>query len=161
MTDEISNKVSFNDRLTCFKSDVKDYFEAPVIKNDNSVEECLEVYLIRDGYRIVNKAEEIINIQKAKIEELKAENEKSKCKICTLEGSIETLKEMNEQLGVDVDRKYNLICKLEEDLRDSKSNAIKEFAERLKLKLQWDCEFSDKLVFENDIDNLVKEMTEE
>lgn len=39
--------------------------------------------------------------------------------------------------------------------------AIKEFAERLKSKLQWDCEFSNKLVFENDIDNLVKEMTEE
>ena len=38
--------------------------------------------------------------------------------------------------------------------------AIKKFAERLKEKLQWDVEFDNKLVFESDIDNLVKEMTE-
>ena len=38
--------------------------------------------------------------------------------------------------------------------------AVKEFAERLKEKLQWDVEFDNKLVFESDIDNLVKEMTE-
>ena len=38
--------------------------------------------------------------------------------------------------------------------------AIKEFAERLKEKLQWDVEFENKLVFESDIDNLVKKMTE-
>ena len=42
----------------------------------------------------------------------------------------------------------------------TKSEAIKEFAERLKEKLQWDVEFDNKLVFESDIDNLVKEMTE-
>ena len=41
-----------------------------------------------------------------------------------------------------------------------KSEAIKEFAKRLKEKLQWDVEFDNKLVFESDIDNLVKEMTE-
>ncbi len=41
-----------------------------------------------------------------------------------------------------------------------KSEAIKEFAERLKEKLQWDVEFDNKLVFESDIENLVKEMTE-
>lgn len=35
---------------------------------------------------------------------------------------------------------------------------IKEFAERLKRKLQWDCEYSNKLVFNHDIDDLVKEM---
>ena len=39
--------------------------------------------------------------------------------------------------------------------------AMKEFAERLKEKLQWDVEFDNKLVFESDIDNLVKEMTEQ
>lgn len=37
--------------------------------------------------------------------------------------------------------------------------AMKEFAERLKEKLQWDVEFDNKLVFESDIDNIVKEMT--
>ena len=49
-------------------------------------------------------------------------------------------------------------CKM---LKTIKSEAIKEFAERLKEKLQWDVEFDNKLVFESDIDNLVKEITEE
>ena len=50
--------------------------------------------------------------------------------------------------------------KLTKFLEQIKSEAIKEFAERLKEKLQWDVEFDNKLVFESDIDNLVKEMTE-
>lgn len=49
--------------------------------------------------------------------------------------------------------------KIEREIKEIKSEAVKEFAERLKKELQWDCEFSNKLVFENDIDNLVKEMT--
>ena len=56
-------------------------------------------------------------------------------------------------------------CKLEKEMlyqtvEEIKSEAIKQFAERLKEKLQWDVEFDNKLVFESDIDNLVKEMTE-
>ena len=38
------------------------------------------------------------------------------------------------------------------------NDGIKEFAERLKEKLQWDVEYDNKLVFESDIDNLLKEM---
>ena len=45
-----------------------------------------------------------------------------------------------------------------QELLKVKSEAIKEFAERLKEKLQWDVEFENKIVFESDIDNLVKEM---
>ena len=57
-------------------------------------------------------------------------------------------------------------CKLEKELLynvsvEKQNIAIKEFAERLKEKLQWDVEFDNKLVFESDIDNLVKEMTME
>ena len=56
-------------------------------------------------------------------------------------------------------------CKLEKELLynvsvEKQNIAIKEFAERLKEKLQWDVEFDNKLVFESDIDSLVKEMTE-
>ena len=47
------------------------------------------------------------------------------------------------------------------DKQTTKFEAIKEFAERVKEKLQWDVEFDNKLVFESDIDNLVKEMTME
>ena len=56
-------------------------------------------------------------------------------------------------------------CKLEKELLynvsvEKQNIAIKEFAERVKEKLQWDVEFDNKLVFESDIDSLVKEMTE-
>ena len=44
---------------------------------------------------------------------------------------------------------------------EGKSEAIIDFAEKLKEKLKWDTEFENMLVFEIDIDNLVKEMTEE
>lgn len=75
----------------------------------------------------------LINRQKAEIERLKKRNTlllKKKCK--------------------DINTARKII----------KSEAIKEFVKRLKEKLQWDVEFTDKLVFESDIDNLVKEMTE-
>lgn len=50
--------------------------------------------------------------------------------------------------------------KFNKAIKTAKSEIIKEFAERLKEKLQWDVELDNKLVFESDIDNLVKEMTE-
>ena len=56
---------------------------------------------------------------------------------------------------------YDLQVEASEKLENQiKSEAIKEFTKRLKEKLQWDVEFDNKLVFESDIDNLVKEMTE-
>lgn len=79
------------------------------------------------------RASDLINRQKAEIERLKKKNTlllKKKCK--------------------DINTARKII----------KSEAIKEFVKRLKEKLQWDVEFTDKLVFESDIDNLVKEMTE-
>ena len=81
----------------------------------------------------MNSALDLINRQKAKIESL--EKELMKCKL---------EKELLYNVSVE---KQNI--------------AIKEFAERLKEKLQWDVEFDNKLVFESDIDNLVKEMTME
>lgn len=55
-----------------------------------------------------------------------------------------------------INRRADMDCRPDE----IRAEAIKEFAERLKEKLQWDVEFDNKLVFERDIDNLVKEMTE-
>ena len=66
-----------------------------------------------------------------------------------------------EQWKEEADRWQNAFCKVNEDMSTIKSEAIKEFAARLKEKLQWDVEFDNKLVFESDIDSLVKEMTEE
>ena len=80
--------------------------------------------------------------------------------------SRETLDLINRQMA-EIERleKELMKCKLEKELLynvsvEKQNIAIKEFAERLKEKLQWDVEFDNKLVFERDIDNLVKEMTE-
>lgn len=66
----------------------------------------------------------------------------------------------NESLKIDLAKCNIRLDNLYETAERIKSEAIKEFAERLKEKLQWDVEFNNKLVFESDIDNLVKEMTE-
>lgn len=70
-----------------------------------------------------------------------------------------------EQLGNDVNRKYNLLCKMEEILRNLKSEAIKEFAERLKrtsigLEIGDDKKFKMTVVSTVAIDSIAKEMTE-
>ena len=65
-----------------------------------------------------------------------------------------------EQWKQEANRYQNLWCMAFDDIRTAKSEAIKEFAKRLKEKLQWDVEFDNKLVFESDIDDLVKEITD-
>lgn len=105
----------------------------------NGGSDCVKCDLLMDSEEIVKcynraiKNIDLINCQKAEIERLKKRNTlllKKKCK--------------------DINTARKII----------KSEAIKEFVKRLKEKLQWDVEFTDKLVFESDIDNLVKEMTE-
>ena len=95
----------------------------------------------------------------------------SNCLHELLNDSIKMAKRLCEDVA-DLEEGYNdgIVCisrykaeneRLLQKLQQAKSEAIKEFAERLKEKLQWDVEFDNKLVFERDIDNLVKEMTEE
>lgn len=71
-----------------------------------------------------------------------------------------------EQLGNDVNRKYNLLCKMEEILRNLKSEAIKEFAEKLTDKISVYSKYVDVdgIVILNRIFRMIedveKEMTE-
>lgn len=83
---------------------------------------------------------------KRQLEEAKAEIENLKRGV-TFNFTIEDFESIKETVISRLDNKI-------------KSEAIKEFAKRLKEKLQWDVEFDNKLVFESDIDTLVKEMTE-
>ena len=99
------------------------------------------------------------------------------CKETMLQNALEVFNRQaseNERLALELDiskalhkeavAERNFYChqmiRFESMFKTAKSEAIKEFAERLKEKLQWDVEFDNKLVFESDIDNLVKEMTE-
>ena len=96
---------------------------------------------------ILKKVLDIIKEQKADIEKL--ENENKSIRYC-----YEQAKSYNDTLAESCEKnckKFNMTTRAE---------TIKEFAERLKEKLQWDVEFDNKLVFKSDIDDLVKEMTE-
>lgn len=104
---------------------------------------------------LIENALDLINRQKAEKERLEDEN-------YTLKNKIEIRDNLIEQLGSDIDIKYNTIYTMREKLKNSKSEAIKEFAERVKKH-----SFVDNLsldgketVYVDDIDNLVKEMTE-
>ncbi len=73
---------------------------------------------------------------------------------------IEELRERISYLGKSIDCSRKEYNRLLQKLQHAKSEAIKELVERLKSKLQWDAEFENMLVFETDINNVVKEMTE-
>lgn len=79
---------------------------------------------------------------------------------------IERLKNENEILSKNADTAFQDGLNEAQDLfteqvkDEIKFEVIKEVEKRLKEKLQWDVEFDNKLVFESDIDNFVKEMTE-
>ena len=116
---------------------------------------------------VFQNALDLINRQKAEIEELNKNCEELIYKIeyllCHATGNkFSKYTYPIEEMISFVDDYIQDCCDeaIEETKANVKSEAMKEFAERLKEKLQWDVEFDNKLVFESDIDNLVKEMTE-
>ena len=110
---------------------------------------CREICKENDG-TLTKSILDLINRQKAKIEALQMDNKQ-------LQSDVKGLWECEKEKVESAKQKVICACKM---LKTAKSEAIKEFADRLKEKLQWDVEFDNKLVFESDIDNLVKEMTE-
>ncbi len=70
---EIIKDIPFEEKTAWYKKDIKDFFSR--YKNESGGEDCIEVCLIRAGYRTVLKAEEEINRQKAEIERLKSDLE--------------------------------------------------------------------------------------
>ena len=135
-TDEMDREVTFKNRLESFKKNVKDYFEYDY-KNKNGGEDPWEICLIRDGYRIASQAEELINRQKAEIE---------------------SLKQIIERLGRSNTSLLKKKCKASRTAtKIIKSEAIKEFA----IKLRCGVPYETGVIRCKDVDELVKEMTEE
>ena len=128
---------SFEVRAESLKKRTKEFLST--YENPSGSEDRLEICLIREGYRAVLMAEEEINRQKAEIERLEANLKEAFAEI-------EALKQIN------------LHCKVE---------SVKEFAERLKEKVEsYDVYDGYKItirfaVEEDTIDNLVKEMVGE
>lgn len=115
---------------------------------DNEIKKALEheIYLAEhaNGYyydnislKTLKDALDFINRQKTKIEKLNTEN-------------MLTLSERNAF--------RTSFYEVSKQLKHVKSEAIREFAKKVKENLLWDTGYDDKRTFENDIDDIVKEM---
>lgn len=103
-------------------------------------------------HNAMRNALDLINRQKAEIEELQTDGETLAISLLNARKEIERLKDRNVELWGE----NRVACK------KAKSEAIKEFAERLKEKAYIDdgvTGFQDMIVAIEDIDTLVEEMT--
>ena len=139
MTDnEIKREKTFSEELPYFKERIKEVFD--YYHNPNGYEDPLYIAVLRDSYRIVRKAEEEITHQQAEIEQLKFEIAKLLPEGCPYATQVEVSNKLEAQI---------------------KSEAVKEFAERLKEKSFQsfgNYGLTKDVVEVCDIDNLVKEM---
>lgn len=85
------------------------------------------------------------------------EDGKSKCKKY-FRGSIDLIKRQQEEIGVAREEKLKHFLAYEKDRKRVKSEAIKEFAERLKLESDYICGSICKAIYVDEIDNILKEM---
>ncbi len=144
MTDnEITREKTFSEELPYFKERIKEVYD--YYDNPNGCLEMLYIDVLRDSNRVVRKAEEEINRQQAEIDKLNAENMLTTSERNAFRTSF-----------------YDIL----KQLKSAKSEAVKEFAERLKNKIKTECNPYGKPTFDYDtsiaimhyIDNLVKEM---
>ena len=133
----------------------------------------IEVYKLENALDLINRQKAMIDGLIAGQETLQktlcdknAEIERLNVELVGMRGACESYKRHYDNAKAEIEkwkRDANLTNfvigeNIQWHIDKAKSEAIKEFVERLKEKLQWDVEFDNKLVFESDIDNLVKEM---
>ena len=140
MTDnEITREKTFSEELSYFKERMKEVYD--YYDNPKGCAEMLYIDVLCVSNRVVRKAEEEIIRQQTEIEKLKEEIQITKDAYTMLQTKNEIIK----------------------------SEAIKEFAEKLKNKIKTECNPYGKPTFDYDtsiaimryIDNLVKEMVGE
>lgn len=138
MTDKIERERTFDEEIQYFKQQIKEIFDN--YHNPDGSEDRLEICVLRDAYRTVLKAEEEITRQQVEIEQLKFEIAKLLPKGCPYAIQVEVSNKLEAQI---------------------KSEAFKEFAERLKEKSFQsfgNYGITRDVVEVCDIDNLIKEM---
>ena len=114
-------KIAFEVKAECFKKTVKEYFSR--YKNESGAEDCIEICLVREGYRAVLGAEEEINRQKEEIERLQSI-------LLSFTSEVET---WSNKKGYDT-TELSLIAILDEATNikaEIKAEARKEFAAKL------------------------------
>lgn len=191
MTDnEITREKTFSEELPYFKERIKEVFDN--YDNPNGYEDPLYIAVLRDSNRVVRKAEEEINRQQEEIDRLTYNlwgvmhsvdkwldgteleqdevnrsvtmREKTLRIVEEKQAEIERLKTDNALLRQDSNADSAEIRGLRRKLEISKSEAVKEFAERLKeksFKTIRNYGLTKDVVEVCDIDNLVKEMVGE
>ena len=138
---EITREKTFSEELPYFKERMKEVFD--YYDNPKGCAEMLYIDVLRDSNRVVRKAEEEIKRQQAEIEQLKFEIAKLLPEGCPYATQVEVSNKLEAQI---------------------KSEAVKEFAERLKeksFKTIRNYGLTKDVVEVCDIDNLVKEMVGE
>mgnify|MGYP003291904890 CR=1 FL=1 len=124
---ETVRKHSFEEKLTYFKKNIKDFFAT--YKNESGCEDCIEVCLIRDGYRTVLQAEEEINRLQAENSKLKKSNRNWRRKVQRLKVKL-GIKDL-EYSCLERERADD-ICEFVEELKSVEAEAYKECFEKVK-----------------------------
>ena len=131
---EITREKTFSEELPYFKERMKEVFD--YYDNPKGCAEMLYIDVLRDSNRVVRKAEEEIKRQQAEIEQLKFEIAKLLPEGCPYATQVEVSNKLEAQI---------------------KSEAVKEFAERLKEIVKFTDDTYECWEIEGYIDSLVKE----
>lgn len=171
MTDnEITREKTFSEELPHFKERIKEVFDN--YDNPNGNEDPLYIAVLRDSHRIVRKAEEEINRQQAEYNNLLEQFRVLDCECGRLEKADENQKAEIERLKkteIEINDFCRRLCRMRmlngnaiasyEDLQnyiqEAKSEAVKEFVNKLKEKVYSVYSIRD---LHKTIDNLAKEM---
>ena len=130
MTDnEITREKTFSEELPYFKERIKEIFDN--YDNPNGYEDPLYIAVLRDSYRIVRKAEEEIKRQQVEYNNLLEQFRVLDCECGRLEKADENQKAEIERLEKVLNGRDQLINALNKCYKEAKSEAYKEFAERL------------------------------
>lgn len=176
MTDnEITREKTFSEELQYFHERIKEVFDN--YDNSNGYEDPLYIAVLRDSNRLVRKAEEEINRQQAEIDTLTytllgvmhsvdkwldgAELEQDEVnRAATMrEKTLRIAEEKQAEIERLKNRPYTLQIEVSKKIESQiKSEAVKEFAEKLKEKVYSVYSIRDLHIT---IDNLVKEMVGE
>ena len=135
--------------------------------NDNDVIKAFEKYrdpscLVDVWYDEDGKRQEVTlrDVQDL-INRLQAENERLKIKIEDLESMQEISPEAKYLVDTKADKVISLLNEINKSQGQIKSEARKEFAERLKIKGFSDDIYGEVVVYIADVDNLLEEMEKE
>ena len=174
MTDnKITRETTFSEELPYFKERIKEVFDN--YHNPNGYEDPLYIAVLRDSKRVVRKAEEEINRQQVENKRLEKEVNLVSIQFQDLQeryeesqAEIERLKEcpkcVYEYDGETTEYCVQGPCSNFKTVEQIKSEAVKEFAERLEEKSFQsfgNYGITRDVVEVCDIDNLVKEMVGE